>query len=151
MATMRHAGGCHCGNIALEFESAIDPAQIEVRACQCAFCRKHNSRAVTDPAGRVAIRVADAAELQRYMFGLRTAAYLVCRRCGVYVAAVTAGEPGLRAIAIVNALDDHRRFTRAPLAVDYDAEDRGARVERRRARWTPATLTIAGQEPSASG
>jgi hypothetical protein len=148
---MKHPGGCHCGNIAIEFESAVDPAEIEVRACQCAFCRKHASRAVADPAGRVAIRVADAGELQRYAFGLRTAAYLVCRRCGVYVAAVAEGEGELRAIAIVNALDDHRRFTRPSVPVDYDAEDRGARVARRRARWTPATLTIVGQESSRTG
>ena len=149
---MRHTGGCHCGNIAVEFESAIDPAEIEVRACQCRFCRKHNSRAIADPAGRAAIRVADETQLQRYKFGLGTATYLLCRRCGVYVAALTEDEGEPRAIVIVNALDDAARFSRSPLAVDYDAEDRGQRVARRRSRWTPATLVIGGaQAPSASG
>ena len=149
---MRHVGGCHCGNIDVEFETEIDPAVIEVRACQCRFCRKHNSRAVADPAGRAAIRVADEAQLQRYRFGLGTATYLLCRRCGVYVAALTEGESEPRAIVIVNALDDAARFSRAPVAVDYGAENRAQRVARRRARWTPATLAIGGaQAPSAGG
>lgn len=140
---MIFSGGCHCGCIEIEFATEIDPSRLEVRACQCSFCRKHDSRAVGDPNGRIAIRVNDPATLSSYEFGLRTATYLVCGRCGVYVAAVTKEEP-LRAIAIVNALRDHERFSQPARAVDYGNENREERLSRRRHNWTPATvMTVA--------
>jgi hypothetical protein len=136
---MRYQGGCHCGDLLIEFETSLNPAEIELRACQCTFCRKHASLAATDPAGHLAIWAAPGENLARYTFGLRTAEYLICKTCGVYVAAVT-GESEPRGIAIVNCLDDRRRFTSAPIAVDYDAESRDQRMERRRQRWTPVTF-----------
>jgi hypothetical protein len=133
-------GRCHCGNIELEFETAIAPHEIEVRACQCSFCRKHASRAVADPAGLLTISVCDDQPPHRYRFGFWTAEYLLCRECGVYAAAITTCEGEPRAIVIINALDDHRLFTRDPLAVDYDQEGRGKRIARRRERWMPVSV-----------
>jgi hypothetical protein len=137
---MKYTGGCHCGNLRIAFETDIRPAEIEVRACQCTFCRKHNSLAVTDPAGHLTIRAKREENLGRYTFGLRTAEYLICKTCGVYVAAVTIGESEPRGIAIVNCLDNRRQLASEPFAVDYDAESREDRVARRRRRWTPVTL-----------
>jgi hypothetical protein len=136
---MIFAGGCHCGCIEIEFATDREPSRIEVRACQCSFCRKHNSRAIGDPDGRIVMRINDADALSTYEFGLRTAAYLVCKRCGVYVAAVTKEEP-LRAIAIVNALRDHERFSRPARPMDYGNESREERLSRRRLNWTPASI-----------
>jgi hypothetical protein len=136
---MKYKGGCHCGNLRIEFETSLNPAEIELRACQCTFCRKHASLAVTDPAGHLAICAAHGKNFGRYTFGLRTAEYLICKTCGVYVAAVTIGESEPRGIAIINCLDERRQFTSAPIAVDYDAESRDQRLERRRRRWTPVT------------
>ena len=137
---MKYEGGCHCGNVRIEFETGISPAEIEVRACQCTFCRKHNSLAVADPAGHLAIHAEHEENVGRYAFGLRTAEYLICKTCGVYVAAMTIGESESRGIAIVNSLDDRRQFTSEPIASDYDAESRDNRIERRRRRWTPLTM-----------
>ena len=142
-----HHGRCHCGNIELDFETAIAPHEIEIRACQCSFCRKHASRAAADPAGKLTLRVRDAALLSRYRFGLQTAEYWVCRACGVYVAAITIGETAPRAIVIVNALDDASLFARPPIAADYDAESRPARIARRRERWTPVVVEGIGAMP----
>lgn len=139
-AMNEHAGGCHCGNIRLRFSTKLDPSQIEVRACQCSFCIKHGSRAVADPDGRLTVSVGDEARLHRYRFGLRTAEYLICRGCGVYVAAVTTDDGDPRAIIIVNALDDRLQFSREPVAVDYDAECRESRIARRQARWMPVEI-----------
>lgn len=143
-----HAGGCHCGNIRLRFSTDLDPSQIEVRACQCAFCVKHGSRAVADPNGRLVILVKDAERLRKYRFGLRTADYLVCRECGVYVAAIAGiddaitGGDDARAIVIINALDDQNSFSREPTPVDFDAESREQRKARRRARWMPVEMSF---------
>ena len=136
-----HAGGCHCGNIRLGFSTGLDPSQIEVRACQCSFCIKHGSRAVADPDGRVIISVKDETRLHRYRFGLRTADYLICRECGVYVAAITADDD-VRAIVIINALDNQGRFSQQPIPVDFDAESKVQRQARRRARWMPVEMSF---------
>ncbi len=137
-----HSGGCHCGNIHLTFESAIDPADFEVRACQCRFCRKHNTLAVADPAGRLIIAVDRPSDLQRYVFGMRTAEYLLCRTCGVYVAAIVDADSHPRGLVIVNGLDDAGRFSGVPVASNYDLEDAAARIARRRAAWTPARIEL---------
>lgn len=132
-----HTGGCHCGNIRLSFSTTLDPARIEIRACQCAFCTRHGSRAAADPDGRLTISVKDKARVQVYRFGLRTADYLLCRECGVYVAAICGDDDDARAIVIVNALDDRERFSREPIPVRYDAESREQRLARRRSVWMP--------------
>ena len=95
MQVTTHRGGCHCGNIEVEYDSAIPAAEAAVRACQCSFCRKHQSRSVSDPAGAARIRVKEPGELSRYRFGHGTADFIVCRRCGVYVGACSEAD-GLR-------------------------------------------------------
>lgn len=137
-----HQGGCHCGNIRLAFASAIDPHDMEVRACQCSFCRRHGSLAVADPRGRLRVTARQPDQMQHYTFGMRTADYLVCRNCGVYVAAVTRDTAGPRGIVIVNALDDRALFDRKPLEMSYDGEDRQGRIARRREKWMPVQIGI---------
>ena len=139
-----YRGGCHCGAIQLTFETGIEPSDMEIRACQCAFCVRHGSRAAADPQGRLIVSVEDEARLHRYRFGLRTADYLICRDCGVYVAAITADGGDPRAIVIVNALDERPRFSREPVPMDYDAEDREGRIARRQARWMPVEIKVSG-------
>jgi hypothetical protein len=92
----------------------------------------------------------DAEAVRRYRFGLRTADYLVCGRCGVYVAAVMEEDGGARSVVIVNALDDADLFTRPALPVDFSAEDREGRIERRRRRWTPSIFDEAVAERDGS-
>lgn len=139
---MKHTGGCHCGNISIVFESALNPAQIEVRACQCSFCRRHSTRAVADPGGMLTIKVADQARLSRYTFGYGTAEYFICRECGVYVGASTLDEHDRRAIIIVDVLDDRELFNQDLIAVSYDSEDRNQRLKRRSERWTPVSIEL---------
>src|SRR5437868_9753855 len=79
---------CHCGALAFTFETAIPGSRWQIRACQCSFCRRHAARTTSDPAGRVSFRLRDTGSLLRYRFGLRTADFLVCHHCGVYMAAV---------------------------------------------------------------
>ena len=135
-----HSGGCHCGNIRLSFSTALDPAGLEIRACQCSFCTRHGSRAAADPNGRLVISVENKERLRAYRFGLRTADYLVCGECGVYVAAIAGDGDDATAVVIVNALDERERFSREPVPVRYDAETREQRLARRRSAWMPVEI-----------
>lgn len=75
--------------------------------------------------------------LQRYRFGLKTADFLLCGRCGVYIGAAIETDRGTFGIINVHAL----RETPANLAglapISYDNEKVDGRVSRREERWTP--------------
>jgi predicted ester cyclase len=137
---MRYAGRCHCGNIAVAFEPARAAAELQLRACACTFCRRHGQTSVTDPAGAVEIALRDPAEVSRYRFALRTADFLVCRACGVFVAAVCTIDGETYATVNVNVLDDRVAFTQPPVSVSFEGEGAAERTARRRRVWTPAVV-----------
>lgn len=78
--------------------------------------------------------------VEPYRFGSRTADYLICRRCGVYVGAICETAAGLRAVVNVNCLMDRAHFTQEASAPDYDGETSEARLARRAANWMPALV-----------
>ncbi len=98
----RFTGGCHCGNIDVVFETPNPAQTLEVRACACSFCRKHGARTATDPAGRLRLTVADGRHLDRYLFGQRSAEFLICNKCGVFVAAIQEEPEGLWGVLNIN-------------------------------------------------
>ena len=131
------SGACHCGRLAIGFETATPAGQLTVRACQCGFCRRHGARTVSDPAGCMWVKAGDGISPLIYRFGLMMTDFLLCPHCGCYVAAVMAdGDNG---VGIVNLrmLEDQAAFAAASVPRDYDAEDEAARLGRRRAAWTP--------------
>lgn len=137
---MLHAGGCHCGNVKVSLCLSKAPADSPLRACQCSFCRAHSTRTVSDPQGLFEVSAKDWAQVEKYRFGTRTADYLICKTCGVYVAALCETPKGLRAVVNVNALDDRAAFTQTPEKPDYIGETWDARLARRAERWMPAIL-----------
>jgi hypothetical protein len=138
MTAMRSfSGSCHCGALTFSFRTALAVSQWSVRACQCGFCRAHGAHTTSDPTGRLAFSVGEPQALQRYRFGLKTADFLVCRRCGVYIGAQIATAHG--AFGIVNTLAMLPLTTELPPAapVDYGSESASERTGRRELRWTP--------------
>ena len=137
-------GGCHCGNVRVVYRTAVAPEAAVPRACQCSFCRKHNTRTVSDPSGDLTITVRDRDQLSRYRFALGLSDYLICRICGVYMGSFM-GDPGDdRGLAtlMANVLDEQARFP-GPTPITYDGEGEETKRERRRQRWTPARLVLA--------
>lgn len=135
--TGTYRGRCHCGAIRLRFESA---APLAPRACQCQFCRRHGARTVSDPDGRVELKLGPGT--QRYRFATETTDYLICGRCGVYVGAIAGIESRRFATLNLNAFDDpHLELAATP--VSYDGESAAMKAARRRRRWTPANIVQA--------
>jgi hypothetical protein len=134
----QYPGACHCGNIELRLESDKTPAELGSRADNCSFCAKHRPLYTSDPAGEVHIELRDANLVARYRFGTKTADFLVCKACGVFVAAYMP-EPSL-AVVNVNVLDEARAaFLANPVQMAApDRESLEQRLARRRAKWTPA-------------
>ena len=134
-----YAGHCHCG--AIEFSYWIDtpPSEWSIRACQCRFCRQHHALSASDPSARLEFNAKDAAKLQRYRFGLRTADFLLCRDCGVYIGAVIETDAGHFGIINTHALDEQPDDLAEPGAITYDGEATDDRIGRRERVWTPVT------------
>jgi len=133
-----HGGGCHCGNLRYALETPLALNQLPLRACQCSFCRAHGARSTSDPKGRIRFEIRDAGQLTRYRFGLRTADFLVCTRCGVYVGAVMREGDAQWAIVNANTLDDVAKLTQDLVPMDYEGESEARRLARRKQRWSPA-------------
>jgi hypothetical protein len=96
----------------------------------------------SDPSGSVLFAVADEKLLNRYRFGLRTADFLLCRKCGVYIGALIETERGQFGIINTHALLNTPNSLAATAPVSYDTEDVAGRVSRREKRWTPADLEL---------
>lgn len=137
---MKYDGSCHCGALTVVFETAQDPGRMPLRQCGCTFCRKHGATAVTDPSGTLEVRIGAAQHLSRYVFGLRTSEFLVCSRCGVFVAAICRVDGAMFGTLNLNVLEERAAFTQLPSPVDYDAESVEDRLSRRKRAWTPAAV-----------
>jgi len=131
----RFEGSCHCGAIGFTFGSRSNPESWRIRACQCSFCRRHGARTTADPEGHVSFHIGDETKLHRYRFGLQTADFLVCRVCGVYLAAVIASPRGRFATLNVNTIDGVSTGHAKPTS--YDGETSEQRQRRRTRQWTP--------------
>jgi hypothetical protein len=132
-------GACHCGQVEVAFETATPVTDLPLRACGCSFCRRHGTKAVADPNGRLTIS-APPNGLSRYRFGLRTADYLICRTCGACIAAVISGEGEERATLNVTATAIPGLADRQAEPVDYDRESAEDRRARRLTSWTPSRI-----------
>ncbi len=130
-------GSCHCGTIGFIFRTGIEPPRWSIRACQCSFCRAHDALRTSDPAGQITFVASRPESLQKYRFGLRTADFLLCRECGVYIGAVIEAAGDAFGIVNVHALQETPDNLAEVAAISYDAEDVGGRVARREERWTP--------------
>jgi hypothetical protein len=129
-------GGCHCGAFRAALETD-DPGALQVRACQCGFCRRHAARTVSDPDGTLRLSFSEAA-VTRYRFGLKSADFLICKGCGDYMAAV------MDSVGIVNvvAADIAVLAEREPDPMVYENETLDAKRQRRLSKWSPVVMEV---------
>jgi hypothetical protein len=133
-----HNGSCHCGALRIEFRSS---RPLRPRACDCSFCRKHGVRSVSDADGQASIHTASGHQPLRYRFGLKTADFLICSACGVYVAAVIDIGEQTYSVLNLNAFDDPHLDIEA-VSMSYEGESVTDRTERRRRVWTPTAVVV---------
>ena len=134
-----HAGRCFCGAIGYDYEPTKAPSEWSIRACQCAFCRAHNALSTSDPAGELRLHARQPEHLQRFRFAMRTADFLLCRVCGVYIGAVIESEQGRYGIINTHSLAVTPADIAAVEMISYDSENKEGRVARREERWTPVS------------
>jgi hypothetical protein len=121
-------GGCHCGKLRIELTTSIEAAELRPRACDCSFCTKHGAAYVSDPDGK--LRIVGSDSMADYRQGSGTARMILCRACGVLVAAVLE-ENGRRYGTVNSKCLDGVTFG-APQAVSPQTLG----VADKKARWT---------------
>ncbi|MEZ5908896.1 MAG: hypothetical protein R3D31_08875 [Hyphomicrobiaceae bacterium] len=141
MAGATYEGRCHCGQVAVRLETSRAADALQVRACQCEFCRRHAAMTVSDPSGAAQI-TAVAGGLVRYQFATRTATSLLCAACGVYVGAVLEDGGQCWSTLNVRGLGLEAFAGRTADAVAYEHESPAERIARRRLKWTPTRLAV---------
>ena len=134
----KYGGSCHCGAISVELETNTDPAKIEVRECQCSFCRSHGAVSASDPNGRIRYIENTEDAIHLYRFGTRSCDFIICRHCGVYIGAVM-NDPETNGYSTtqIKLFEDRALFTKTSRHPDYDDETLEKRLARRRRNWTP--------------
>lgn len=138
IVTGTHAfgGGCHCGKVRVEFETAISAADFHPRACDCTFCIKHGAAYISDPEGRLSIDVQGPDVLGEYRQGSGSARFLLCRNCGVLVAVVFADVAGSYGAVNSRCIDGDVGFG-PPQSVSPQQLSAGEKRGRWTALWTP--------------
>jgi hypothetical protein len=137
-------GSCHCRNITFRLNWTPEPTEIPARACTCSFCSKRGGLWTSCPAGALEISVQDPKLLSRYLFGTRTAEFLVCAKCGVAPAVTSLIKDRLYAVVSVNAFDnvDSSMIRRA--AATFDGESEEVRLTRRAQNWISSVTVVYG-------
>jgi hypothetical protein len=78
-ATVKRAGGCHCGRVRFEVET---PVRIEVAQCNCSICAKAAYLHLIVPKDRFRL-LAGRDDLTTYTFNTGVAQHTFCKHCGV--------------------------------------------------------------------
>jgi hypothetical protein len=137
-----YQGKCHCGIIGIIYRTDLDPGHWSLRHDGCSFCRRHGVVGTSDPAGNLSVVVDDSTKVVRYRFAHRTADFLICGKCGVFVAATTDTAQGTRAVINARVIDGVSLNWASVVKVHFDDESPPQRAKRRSLHWTPANMTI---------
>jgi hypothetical protein len=133
-------GTCHCGAVKAEMHLTMPVADAVMRRCGCTFCRRIGALAFSDPAGHAVVD-AKAEQLSVYHFGPEAADFLLCRTCGVFVAAISDDGNQLRCVVNVMGIAPDIAVGAQVTALQAADEDKSGRKARHAAKWTPVSLS----------
>ena len=78
--TDTYTGSCHCGNVAIDVEGAIDGAL----ACNCSICARRASLLWFVPRANLRLKTPESAAAT-YMFNKHVIRHRFCATCGIHV------------------------------------------------------------------
>ena len=95
----------------------------------------------SDPAGSLEFRATDAGLVRRYRFGVRSANFLICRECRLFVGVQMESDEDR--YGVLNVLALRPLLSGLPVAgpMDYGAETGVVRRLRHESNWTPVETT----------
>mgnify|MGYP003626929707 CR=1 FL=1 len=103
---MKHAGGCHCGQVRFEFEA---PTEVELVDCNCSVCVMTGYQHLILPRDKFTLLCSDD-NLTLYQFNQRIAKHYFCSNCGIKPFYIPRSNPD--GISINFRCVDRRQFLR---------------------------------------
>lgn len=137
-------GSCHCENLIYRLRWPDNGDEIPLRKCGCSFCVKHVGSWTSHRDATLSVTVANAEAVSRYRFGTKTADFYVCAVCGVTPFVTSEIDGNLYAVVNINTFNDVASFQFASTATNFDGEDTGSRLDRRKRNWIP-NVTISSE------
>jgi hypothetical protein len=101
----------------------------------------HDILSASGPTAQIEFFAREPQRMRRYRFSLRTADFLLCAKCGVYIGAVMTRDTATFGIVNIRALVTPPENLAAVVPVTYADEDEGSRIARRERRWSKALFT----------
>lgn len=132
-----YRASCHCGACQYSYFNESSPRTWSVRLCGCSFCRAHGAVYTSDPAARAIFRLPPRLPLVRYRFALRTADFLLCGACGVFLGAMIVFDGRVAATLNLNAFAQAPSGLATPVFGSFEGESPEQRLDRRIRTWTP--------------
>jgi hypothetical protein len=122
------------------YRTALEPESWPIRACQCTFCRAHGALSTSDPQGSLQFVEHTPNALNRYRFGQKTADFMLCSACGMYLGAMMQSQGTALGVINVRTLYPLLDRLQQPERMSYDNEGLVERRMRRESRWTPIVI-----------
>ena len=133
-------GSCHCKNIRFAFRWPDSEPDIPVRRCGCTFCQKHGGAWTSHRDSDLTIAIDSESLVSKYRFGTKTADFVICSVCGVTPLVLCEIDGTLYSVVNVNTFEDADRISFSSSVTDFDGEDTGGRLERRKRNWIPQVI-----------
>src|SRR4051812_33954391 len=105
-------GQCHCGNIRVELQLTKPAEAYNPRACDCSYCRGHGVSYISDPQGKLTIRIGSPLMLGFYQQGSGSADFFFCRKCGLLCGVRYQERNNVYAAINRRIIDDNENFAR---------------------------------------
>ena len=128
-------GSCHCRNLRLTLSWPESDSEIRVRECGCTFCQKHGGSWTSHRDSELGITISDQSLVSIYNFGTNTADFYICSVCGVVPFVLSDIDGKKFAVVNINTFDNIDDFVLARSSTNFDGEDVGSRLERRKRNW----------------
>ena len=106
---------CYCGNISADVVLSKPISNFTPRACDCDFCTKHGAAYISDPEGKLVVRIRNSDQAMSYTQGSGIADFLICRMCGVLVG-VTYSHKGISIGSLNSRILENRNDLKPPQA-----------------------------------
>ena len=134
MTENKYVGNCHCGNISFTFTSKMDETDFIPRTCSCSFCRRHAASYISDPVGKLNIEIGNIDGVSFYQFGHKTCEFIICKKCGVDMMAISDIEDKKYAVINIRTMLNHN-FSGTEVNTLFDGETIKERLARRAQNW----------------
>lgn len=140
--SITYLGQCCCGDVGVQLSMTVLISDLEIRECQCEYCRACGGAYLSHPEG--SLKISTAHDLIVEKQGSRSVTMLRCSKCNQLIAAALMTESGL--IGTVTAhLFDSEELSSGRIPTTPARLSLAERTARWKELWMPTAIVESGQ------